>query len=736
QIKFNRRYQYIWLKNLGEDYVYVSDKPGIVASADNVAKLSAGEILMLTSINDDIYTLGATTLECHAQEYASCPFGEVGGSGGGSEAVLEPKSVTQNGDYYAVDDEFDGYSSVSVNVEANVDSKSITQNGTYSAATDNLDGYSSVSVNVPNSYSVSDEGKVVSSGALVSQTSTTKTQNGTYDTTLNDEVVIEVPNSYSVSDEGKVVSSGALVSQTSVTKTQNGTYDTTLNNEVVVNVTQSMEDVLRMSDKLAVAIDGNDYYFKILAVGWYRSYAYPPIPEIQYRENLFYVATPPAGYNYGTGAFMFEVYDASTDAFVTSHYFGNFAGQGFDAGEYVKAISFDVDFTNKTFTIVFEDTDTRVPRQQTLVENVTQYLTVTGDDHTYSYVSPILSTKSITQNGTYTAATENADGYSSVSVDVPNTYAVSDEGKVVSSGALVAQTSITKTQNGTYDTTLNDEVVVNVPPDTYSGVIQFITDPTYGTKYPGTRYAIGTGSVSDFVELLDELGLDEYFQYQTSQYGVIFDTKYEGEPTDNNYINLVISPAEISPVGGVGRLKGWNSYIVGGGRMAYFGTLDDNSVCRTSPDEDNSPLYMDIIDGVGGAKVVRFTFSDIRKSLAYIFADAKDNSGARFTFCGAPWYNENYYGCVETFATTDGEARGGEAQETDAFRYGTNNWFIARDFDFTTDPVGITPLVQFGHSYPLYTIDFGKATLPNNTHFAVDGHTFMHIGCGYVVMLT
>lgn len=44
----------------------------------------------------------------------------------------------------------------------------------------------------------------------------------------------------------------------------------------------------------------------------------------------------------------------------------------------------------------------------------------------------------------------------------PITYSASDEGKVVSNGALVAQTSETITENGTYDTTLNDEVVVNV----------------------------------------------------------------------------------------------------------------------------------------------------------------------------------------------------------------------------------------------------------------------------------
>lgn len=63
----------------------------------------------------------------------------------------------------------------------------IIQNGTA-----NVKDYASASVNVPNSYGSSDEGKVVSSGALVSQTSTTITQNGTVDTTLNNEVVVNV----------------------------------------------------------------------------------------------------------------------------------------------------------------------------------------------------------------------------------------------------------------------------------------------------------------------------------------------------------------------------------------------------------------------------------------------------------------------------------------------------------------------------------------------------------------
>ena len=157
-------------------------------------------------------------------------------------ATLVSKEITQNGTYTASDDSADGYSDVTVNVQGEppvLGAKSISANGLYEAVDDSWDGYAYVQVTVPNSYTSTDEGKVVSSGALVSQTSTTKTANGTYDTTLNDEVTVNVPNSYASTDEGKVVSSGALVSQTSTTKNANGTYDTTLNDEVTVNVPNS-----------------------------------------------------------------------------------------------------------------------------------------------------------------------------------------------------------------------------------------------------------------------------------------------------------------------------------------------------------------------------------------------------------------------------------------------------------------------------------------------------------------
>lgn len=67
-------------------------------------------------------------------------------------------------------------------------------------------------------------------------------------------------------------------------------------------------------------------------------------------------------------------------------------------------------------------------------------------------------TVNINSNGTH-----NVAQYASANVNVPNSYAASDEGKVVSNGALVAQGSDSVTQNGTVDTTLIKSLTVNVP---------------------------------------------------------------------------------------------------------------------------------------------------------------------------------------------------------------------------------------------------------------------------------
>lgn len=109
--------------------------------------------------------------------------------------------------------------------EAKLGSKDISENGTYRASEFDLDGWSQVNVDVENTYHLTDEGKVVQNGELVSQTSTTKTANGTYDTTANNQVVINVP-----------IPSGYIQPTGTSNITSNGIYDITSFASVDVNV--------------------------------------------------------------------------------------------------------------------------------------------------------------------------------------------------------------------------------------------------------------------------------------------------------------------------------------------------------------------------------------------------------------------------------------------------------------------------------------------------------------------
>lgn len=173
------------------------------------------------------------------------------------------------------------------------------------------------------------------------------TENGSWDVSEFDTAVVDVPNSYTASDEGKVVSDGALVTQTSDTVTANDTYDTTLINSLTVNVsggggTTLIEKSVSANGTYKASDDSADGYSKVV------------------------VSVPASAVDTGT--------------------------------------------------------------------------------------------KNITANGT----NQDVVGYAKVDVAVPNSYTASDEGKVVSNGALVSQGSNTVTQNGTVDTTLINSLTVNV----------------------------------------------------------------------------------------------------------------------------------------------------------------------------------------------------------------------------------------------------------------------------------
>ena len=93
-------------------------------------------------------------------------------------------------------------------------------------------------------------------------------------------------------------------------------------------------------------------------------------------------------------------------------------------------------------------------------------------------------TKQITANG------QGIDVYSYQYADVavPNSYSAGDEGKVVSNGALVAQTSDTVTANDTYDTTLINSLTVNV-----SGGGGISVDDLAGNTAPSGAITLGNG---------------------------------------------------------------------------------------------------------------------------------------------------------------------------------------------------------------------------------------------------
>lgn len=118
---------------------------------------------------------------------------------------------------------------------------------------------------------------------------------------------------------------------------------------------------------------------------------------------------------------------------------------------------------------------------------------------------------SITANGT---TTENVKDYASakINVNVTNSYAVSDEGKVVSNGALVAQSSATYTANDTYDTTLVDEVTVNV---SGSGSEKTLTNilgnsTTYITGYWSSSGSITAAGASTKEVTTDYIDIGQY----------------------------------------------------------------------------------------------------------------------------------------------------------------------------------------------------------------------------------
>lgn len=165
------------------DSILASEKPQFVyeLATPTIVQLTPTEVKTLLGSNSVWADSGDIAVGYKADVYLT--------EGGVTPTGTKQINIAQNG---TTTEDVTNYASASIttNVPASaVDTgtKNISTNGTHDVV-----GYANASVNVPNSYSQSDEGKVVSNGALVAQTSDTVTQNGTVDTTLINSLTVNV----------------------------------------------------------------------------------------------------------------------------------------------------------------------------------------------------------------------------------------------------------------------------------------------------------------------------------------------------------------------------------------------------------------------------------------------------------------------------------------------------------------------------------------------------------------
>jgi hypothetical protein len=106
---------------------------------------------------------------------------------------------------------------------------------------------------VPNSYSAGDEGKVVSNGALVAQSSDTVTTNNTYDTTLINSLTVNVSGGGSDENFEKLLNNTLVtVDNSNLTDLRNGAFINSTNLETVnlPNVTSATHNIFNACGKL------------------------------------------------------------------------------------------------------------------------------------------------------------------------------------------------------------------------------------------------------------------------------------------------------------------------------------------------------------------------------------------------------------------------------------------------------------------------------------------------------
>lgn len=357
------------------------------------------------------------------------------------------------------------------NASANLGSKTITANGTYLASSDNLDGYDEVVANVPNSYTASDEGKVVQS-----QVGYIRTNNVALNITLSnwlyrtsDKFVLEYKN-YGAHQATTYGVFGRFLETSSGDSAQLALQYNTYSGRKCMNIAHAG----------SWAGDGN-YTFDA------------PDNLVKYYEvtgdgNSFVMKSGSSRGTYTTTEFSQTVGSTSDTDTTNVTLFPSNSGNVLNIEFYGLRV-----YRGGTLIHNYQPTEGGV---YDAVDGTTYLATASGGTYgggSYALVSQ--TSKSITANDTYDTTTNN-----SVVVNVPNSYSASDEGKVVSNGALVSQTSATYSSNNTYDTTLINSVTVNVPS---SGGIEVITRSDWNALSVTQKQAYGLIAIQDAITGFD-----------------------------------------------------------------------------------------------------------------------------------------------------------------------------------------------------------------------------------------
>ena len=116
-VTLDATYQFVWLRNMGDNDALLSDHSGIVAGDDDVMTVKAGESGRIATSGRAVYiktASGTSTGEIHAQNFSDAPF-KSKAKGGGQSITVEPLTVNENGVYTAPEGK--AYSPVSVDVQ-------------------------------------------------------------------------------------------------------------------------------------------------------------------------------------------------------------------------------------------------------------------------------------------------------------------------------------------------------------------------------------------------------------------------------------------------------------------------------------------------------------------------------------------------------------------------------------------------------------------------------------------